>query len=387
VFHDAVNRLVHFRPSDAPVVSVYVPIPYEPGELKGVHARFHSLLQQLRDLLHSEELDHNRRESLRADIARIEDEVVPGASEFKGRGVAVFACHKANMFQLVVLPRPVRERVVVDATPYLRPMLAVLDEIHRYCTVVVDREKAWLSEFFMGRLEESAKVRGRALRDPNYAGGWQGWKEDKSHHKAELLARRHYRETAERLDDLVRRTEAELIIVGGHQETVAEFLPYLPHQLQPKVAGTFVIDPSTMTPGQVRERSQEVADAYERREEEQLVAQALEKVASGGFGAAGLDWCLLAVNEKAVQVLLIHGDEQAPGRVSDQCGWLGLDDEECPVCGEHTRKTPDVIDEMAAAVVDSSGRVEHVYADTPLEPHVVAALLRFPVPKPETVTA
>jgi peptide chain release factor subunit 1 len=153
------------------------------------------------------------------------------------------------------------------------------------------------------------------------------------------------------------------------------------------VAGTFVIDPSTMTPGQVRERSQEVADAYERREEEQLVAQALEKVASGGFGAAGLDWCLLAVNEKAVQVLLIHGDEQAPGRVSDQCGWLGRDDEECPVCGEHTRKTPDVIDEMAAAVVDSSGRVEHVYADTPLEPHVVAALLRFPVPKPETVTA
>ncbi|MDQ1490270.1 MAG: peptide chain release factor subunit 1, partial [Actinomycetota bacterium] len=294
---------------------------------------------------------------------------------------------QANLFEMVVLPRPVRARAVIDATPYVRPMLAVLDEVHRYVTVVVNREKAWLYEFFMGQAEETAQVRGWALRDPNYAGGWQGWKEDKSHHKAELLARRHYRETAGRLDELVRRTGAELIIVGGHQETVAEFLPYLPHHLQPKVAGTFVIAPATMSPGQVRERSDEVAGAYERREEEQLVAQALEKVASGGFGAAGLDWCLLAVNEKAVQVLLIHGDEQSPGRVSDRCGWLGRGEEECPVCGEQTRKTPDVIDEMAAAVVDASGRVEHVYADRPLDLHVVAAILRFPVPKPETVTS
>ncbi|HEV7864082.1 MAG TPA: hypothetical protein VGR20_15330 [Acidimicrobiia bacterium] len=383
MFQNTVNRLVHFRPSEAPVVSVYVPIPYEPGELKGVHARFLSLLQPLRDLLHSDELDHGARESLRGDLTAIEEDVAPVAADLKGRSVAVFACHQANLFEMVVLPRPVRARAVIDATPYVRPMLAVLDEVHRYVTVVVNREKAWLYEFFMGQLEEAKKVPGRALRDPNHAGGWQGWKEDKSHHKAELLARRHYRETAERLDDLMRRTGAELVVVGGHEETVAEFLPYLPHHLQPKVAGTFVIDPSTMTPGQVRERSDEVADAYERREEEQLVAQTLEKVASGGFGAAGLDWCLLAVNENAVQVLLIHEDEQAPGRVSDRCGWLGRDEEECPVCGEQTRKTPDVIDEMAAAVVDSSGRVEHVYADTPLDPHVVAAMLRFPVPKPD----
>ena len=385
MLHDAVDRLVAFRPSGAPVLSVYVGVPYEPGELKGVEARFTALLQSVREQLDSDELDHDARAALRTDIKRVADEVAPAASGFKGRGVAVFACHRAGLLAQVVLPRPVRDRAVFDATPYLRPLLAVLDECHRYCVVVVDREHAWIYEFFMGRLEEAEKAHGRALRAPNYAGGWQGWKEDRTHHKAELLARRHYGETAASVDEVMRRTGAELLIVGGHQETVAEFLPFLPHQLQPKVAGTFVVDPATMSAGQVRERADEVASAYERREEQQLVADALERLAAGGFAAAGLDWCLMAVNEQAVQLLLIHDDEQAPGQVSDRCGWLGRDEEDCPVCGEPTRKTADVIDEMAAAVVDAGGRVEHVYAETPLHRHVVAAVLRFPVPDPRAM--
>ena len=52
------------------------------------------------------------------------------------------------------------------------------------------------------------------------------------------------------------------------------------------------------------------------------------------------------------------------------------------MCGQPTRKAPDVIDEMSATVVDTGGHVEHVYVDTPLEQHVVAASLRFPVPDP-----
>jgi peptide chain release factor subunit 1 len=136
-----------------------------------------------------------------------------------------------------------------------------------------------------------------------------------------------------------------------------------------------------MTTGRLREQAEKIVDDYERQEEARLVADTLDRAASGGLAAAGLDWCLAAVNEQAVRLLLVDDDQQVPGRVCDNCGWLGLDGEECPVCGRATRATPDVIDEMAETVIETSGLVEHVYADTPLREELVAALLRFPVRK------
>ncbi|HEY4396785.1 MAG TPA: hypothetical protein VGO28_03865 [Acidimicrobiia bacterium] len=378
---EVVDRLLHFSSEDAPVLSVYFGVPADPGELRGVETRLNSMLKPVRELGESDALGHAERESLRHDHDRVLD-VANRARELEGRGVAVFACQLEGLYEEIVMPRLVRDRAVVDATPYVRPLLAVLDESHRYCVTVVDREQAWIYEFYMGELEDASRVRGRALRKPDYAGGWQGYKEHTVHDKAQQLARRHYRDTAARVDEFMRRTGAELIVLGGHEETVAEFRHFLPNQLQSRIAGSFSVDPGTMSPGQVRERADEVVDAYERDEERRFVDDALERVASGGLGATGLEWCLMATNEHAVQLLLVHDDEQAPGRVCDNCGWLGLDEEECPVCGGPTREVPDVIDEMAATVVDTSGRVEHVYTDTPLSQLVTAAFLRFPVARP-----
>jgi hypothetical protein len=142
-------------------------------------------------------------------------------------------------------------------------MLAVLDESHRYVAVVVDREHAWLYEFFMGELEEAGDATDRALRKRDYA-GWHGLEERRVRNKAEELARRHFRETSERVEQLVQATSAELLIVGGHHDEVANFLVYLPHELQSRVAGTFTIDTHTVTPARVCERGEEIVNAYEQ---------------------------------------------------------------------------------------------------------------------------
>ncbi len=355
---DLVHRLARFRSDDAPVLSVYVGIPPDPGQLRSVESRFHSLLKGVRPLGDADDLDHDSKQSLRADIDKVLAAAAHG-TEFLGRGVAIFACFRHGLYEQVVMPRSVRDRALVDATPYIRPLLAVLDETHRYCVVVVGREKAWLYEYYLGRLEEEAKLRGRALRKPNF-GGCGGYEERTVKNTAEVLARRHFRKTAEGVEELMSATGAELLVIGGHQETVAAFEPFLPRPLQAKVAGTIVVDPNAMTPGQVRERAEDVIANYEREEERRLVAATLDRVRAGGFAAAGVDWCLTATNERAVQLLLVHDDEQVPGRVCDTCGWLGLDGDECPLDGQQTRKTGDVIDEMAAAVIDMSGSVEHV---------------------------
>ena len=245
----------------------------------------------------------------------------------------------------------------------------------------MDRERTWLYEPHMGQLQEALAAGERGLRKHDFA-GWHGLEEWGVRNRVEGLSRRHYRHTAEAAEELLKATGAELLVVGGHEETIAQFMPFLSHHLQSRVAGTFVIDPHTMTPSRVRERAEHVVASFEHDEETKLASQVLERVAAHGLAAAGLEGCLAAVNAVAVQLLLVDDDNEAPGRICRRCGWLGLVGDRCPVCDEPTRQTPDVIDEMVASVIDGGGQVEHVHEDAGLSKRLVAATLRFPVPDP-----
>jgi peptide chain release factor subunit 1 len=48
--------------------------------------------------------------------------------------------------------------------------------------------------------------------------------------------------------------------------------------------------------------------------------------------------------------------------------------------GKPTRRSPDVIDELVAVVIDEGGSAKHVEVDTKLSEYLVAAELRFPLP-------
>ena len=179
--------------------------------------------------------------------------------------------------------------------------------------------------------------------------------------------------------------QVDLLVVGGRSETVAAFLPYLPHDVREKVAGTFTVDPHHMTPGQVRHQTKQVVDEFERAEERRLVAEALDRVASGGLATLGLPWCLDAVNAQGrpAAARRRRSRESPASCAQGAVGSASLDSASCPICGGSLRATPDVVDEAAAAVIDAGGEVEHVYAETPLHQHLVAALTRFPVPRPD----
>jgi peptide chain release factor subunit 1 len=44
------------------------------------------------------------------------------------------------------------------------------------------------------------------------------------------------------------------------------------------------------------------------------------------------------------------------------------------------RRAPDILDELVQGVMNESGSIEHVSADTVLKQHLTAASLRFPLP-------
>ena len=372
---ETVDRIVRFDGHGLPVSSVYARIDADPGLREDLHARVTSMLDEVNPLAKNEAVEHEARLSIRADIDRIKESLAQ--ERWKPGAIAIFACSGRDLYVEVPLPRGVRDEVAVDATPHVRPMLTVLDEYHRACVAVVDKASARIWEIYQDELREVGKVHDRALRKSNYSAGRV---EERVRNKADELSKRHYRNVAQVLDRLFRAEDFDLLIIGGHEYEVPAFIEFLPKDMRSLVAGTFSIDPAEPVLAEVRANASAVLQSYERAEEHQFVTDVFEKVATGGLAIAGLDRCLWAGSIAAVDTLLILDGAVVPGVVCDKSGWLARSGAACPLCGNPTRPTADVIDELAQEVIAEGGSVKHITDDDRLAEPLTAASIRFPLP-------
>ena len=376
---ETVDRILRLRGDGLPVLSLY--LRYDPDNRRAFPSRVDEQLHEVRVLVKDPALGRDARLSLRGDVVRIEEAVTQ--ERLHPQAVAFFSCSGRGVFEDVELPRPVRDRHVIDETAWVRPLVAVLDEYHRCRVVVVDRGRARFFDLYQDEMVECpGRLQDRTLRKPNYAAGMR---EHAVHNKVELLAMRHYRAVAERLDEEARRHEFDIVAVGGHEHELPEFLDHLLTTVRDRVAGTFSVHPREDDLGRIRRGAEQVVRRYEEAEEQRLVAETLERSAAGGRAVVGLRDCLWAGATAAVSQLLVQDGVMFQGAVCDADGYLAVEGDRCPLCGRVLRRTPDVIDELVQAVIDEGGSVEHVAADTPLREHVAAATLRFPVPPPPVV--
>jgi hypothetical protein len=371
---ETVNRILKFHGNGLPVVSLYGRI--DPGASpREVRTRMMSLLDQVRPLAKDQTLEHQSRLSVRDDIERIKEAV--DSNRWPPGMIAIFSCSGRDLYEEVPLPRRVREQVIVDATPFAHPMLAVLSEYHRACVLVIDKASARFWEVDQDEMREVSAFKDRVLRKPDYAGNLA---EDRVRNKEEELVKKHYRRAVKVLEDLQQTDGYDLVIIGGHDWEVPEFIQILPNDLRNRLAGTFSVDPTTAPLAEIRSSASSILERYEREEEQRLVSEVLEKAAMGRPAALGLESCLQAAPVSAIKTLLVVQGAIAPGVVCDESRWLAASGDICPLCGKPTRRTPDVIDELVAVVIDEGGSAKHVEADTKLSEYLVAAELRFPLP-------
>jgi hypothetical protein len=82
----------------------------------------------------------------------------------------------------------------------------------------------------------------------------------------------------------------------------------------------------------------------------------------------------------AIDTLLVRDGATLAGVVCDESRWLAASGDICPVCGKPTRYAPDVLDELAVAVIETGGSARQIAADLTPEEYLTAAELRFPPP-------
>jgi peptide subunit release factor 1 (eRF1) len=393
----ALHDLISVRADGRPVVSLYAAVPVDPKEEHGLRSRVNGLLDELEPLTEDQTLDRDARLSIREDIVRLRRVVLE--EHWKPHGIGLFASSARNLFKTVELPREPRDRVLVDGTPWVRPIAAVTDKVNRACVVTLDRGQAVFWEYRIDTLEQIDEIKDPVLRSADYTGGRWGGRENVTHHKVEELAKKHFRHVADRLDHLFfpeldpeaqyqtvvedRPTPAnqtyDVLVIAEHGDQVPGFVDELSDRLREKTVGTLT-DPSVEDRSALKAQVDRLLARWERDHEKQQVDHVLEIEAMGGFGVTGLHRCLWAASSKAIGTLLVREADEAPGVVCDACGWLGESGDTCPITDDQLRHVPDVVDQLLQSVLRDSGEVRTLEEGVAPEGRTPAAHLRFPLP-------
>jgi len=374
--HHALQRLEQQSSTSALIVSLYLNLQPAIEERRTVGARLRNLLDPFQDL--ETNLDHDGRMALRRATQQVLDMEAEIAMN-TGHGVALFVGGSSEMHEFLTLPRKAWDVAVAAARPYLRPLAATLDQFHQVATLIIDPRRSLIRVTHMGHCLDQSEIESEPIRKSDY-GGWKGLDEHRVRQHAEEVYRRHYREVAERLRRLRETFELDVVFVGGREETVAAFLHELPNGLKSLVAETFIVDVNTETTARIAKITAELEEAFEARQELELVKQVIETGQEGGLVTVGVDDTIRAANFDAIELLLVAGTSMIPGWACGSCGWLALSGPDCSACESEAIAVDDIVDGLIIKVRRTGGRTEHVAIASKLDQHQLAARIRFRIP-------
>jgi peptide chain release factor subunit 1 len=364
------DKLRNLRASAPAVLSVYLPVPLDLAEHRGLPARARELIRSAV----ARERDACGARAREADLEAVVGAVSSRSHDWLGRTAAIFACAEIGLFEVAPLPGHLTEHAVIASRPYIRPLLAAIQRHPAYRAALVDAKHAWILNIAGEMIETVAERTGPGVRSAGFA-GWYGLEGYRIQQKIMELSKQHFRDTISILERPADGGNLPLVL-GGHEDEISQFVTALPPTVKQQVAGTFKVDLQTATPGRVRELAGPVIASWSQRSEQQLVRDVLNQPPRVSV-TTGLDGCLEASRARAVAQLILPDDQTAPGFACDICGELSTSENgcDCPDPAGACRAVPDLLDELADRTLDAGGLVTAV--GNP--PFTVAARLRFPV--------
>jgi len=369
------RRLANVHPARGRVLSVFMNL--EPSEFATPAARSSAitsiLTEAARRVEEADDLEHDERVALKADVERVREVLNGDIAGNATRAVAVFACEPEELLEVVALRQPIDSRVVLDDAPHVEPLVHA-GAADRWCVLLVNRRLARLFTGPGDELEETDRIED----DVHSQHEQGGWSQSRYQRGVEKEVEDHLGRAADVTFDLFKRRGFDRLLVGGPEETVgdleAKLHPYLQERLTGRVSSCDVETSSVdAVRGAAGERIREFAQAHEREALDRLA----QGVGSGGRGAAGLSDVLGALNEARVEVLLVARGLSAPGVCDPATGLLYATPDDVPD-GATATPVVDIVEKAIEKAIEQSAEVIGIRYHDDLGPlGGIGAVLRY----------
>ena len=346
ITYGEVEKLRSSWAADQSVLSLYVYVPQDGAGLRQLPARAADLIkaatERTPDRLHREDEMLARRT------------LGQHAREWLGHTLGIFVSEQLSLLDLVPLPGRFAERAVLAARPHLRPTLAALERCPDHRIVVIDHRHAWLITVAGDRIEVVAQAPTEAAPSAAF-GGWY-LEPSQGRQRVTEVAPHLFQDAAAILDRQAHCGSSQPLVVAGDPDSITHLLALLPRAVLTEYAGSFVVDPHTLTLARARELAAPVMSHWAERRERQLV-QAVTAPRPGTRTAIGLEECLTAINAGTADLLVIADEPIVPGFHCERCDELSVSSDGCCDWGAASWPVPDLLEEMAWRTLHGGGEV------------------------------
>lgn len=281
-----VDKLLSVRAAGPSVLSLYLRVPLDPGELRGLPARAGDMFALAArggagtpGVLRVGAVDRRAVRGLLA--ARARDWL---GTPWPSSAALSWAWPRRSRWRADCRSGP--------CSPPGRMCGHCWPRCPAYHVLVVDRRHSWLFAVTGERIETTALPPAEGLRSQGFS-GWYGLEACRVNDRIIELARHHYHDTAALLERAARVSGPQPLVIGGHDETIPQFLAVLPAALRDQFAGRFVADSHTLTPARVRDLAGRVIEDWLSARDQHLLTQILQQPPDG-LTATGLHACLTA---------------------------------------------------------------------------------------------
>jgi len=285
----------------------------------------------------------------------------------KDNNIAIFASHKYGFFKSIPLSIQINNSLIVDTSPYIRPLARILDEWSSFSLVLINTNQAKIFSVSLG-LAKQQKNLSSDIMNKHKKGGW-------SQARFNRLRRGSINAFFSEVGDALQKVADEQIVIAGPGTAKIQFKGTLSKNLQNRIIDTIDID--IYDEQKLLKASINLVSEHEKMESREAVEILKKEILKDGLAVYGLDDTLNAVKNGQVDLLIIEKDYKLKGCLCEHCQILKAGPiKDCPVCGGPVTES-DVIEEILEFAERTDAKIEFTDDEEISKLGHVGGLLRY----------
>jgi len=295
------------------------------------------------------------------------DDVESSLKKNAGDNVAVFASHKHKFLKFISLPVKLENLLIVDSSPYIRPLARIQDEWESFTLLLVSTNSAKIYSVDMGLVEDTKKLSADIMNRHKKGGCSQA----RFNRLRRGAIHAFLKEVAEELE----KKADDRIVIAGPGNAKNQLIELLSKPTKDKIVETIDIDVDDEA--KLMKESIHLISEREKQESFEAVQQLKEEILKDGLAVYGIRETLDAVKNGQVELLLIKKDCKLRGWICENCQVVDEGNRNtCPYCEKQTSEV-DVLEEILEFAERTDAEIEFTNSEELKDLGCVGAILRY----------